>query len=105
MYLLYMGKDDADRIDGDNDEDSQGEQAKTLNFQWVTQGVASNGQYSINDMKSLLQKLENLWEQDTWMETAAKKPSWSIFDSSRKIELGLPHPLRHSTIPLTILVQ
>lgn len=33
MYLLYMGKDDADRIDGDNDEDSQGEQAKTLNFQ------------------------------------------------------------------------
>lgn len=27
MYLLYMGRDDADRIDGENDEDSQGEQA------------------------------------------------------------------------------
>lgn len=33
MYLLYMGKDDADRIDGDSDEDSQGEQAKPSNFQ------------------------------------------------------------------------
>lgn len=58
MYLLYMGKDDADRIDGDNDEDSQ-RAGQDLNFQWVTQGVASNGQYSINDMKSLLQVRES----------------------------------------------
>lgn len=38
MYLLYMGKDDADRIDGDSDEDSQGEQARTLQFPMSNSG-------------------------------------------------------------------
>lgn len=65
----------------------------------------------MGDIKSSLQKLENLFwgKTDGWKQPVllivAPTPSWSMFDSFRKSKLRLPDPQGYNTASLTILVQ